>query len=337
MSYLKEIVLNSFQELVFRRSGLNIDSLKMLKADASERKIFRIYYGGLKCIGIFNENPKENLAFVKFSESFLKLGFNVPEIYGFSDDNLFYIEEDLGDMTLKSAVSEKDSEEKIHLYKKALNDLIRFQVLSKDKLDYSYCYQTKCFDESVLKDDFGKFHDYLLKNYLTGFDKDNLLEKVMMFCSDLIRDSDNDFFLYRDFQPRNIMLKNNELYYIDYQSGRKGPLQYDLASFIYSGSAELTRDERFMLMIHYEENLRNYINYNEQKFRKDFYYFAFIRLIQVLGSYAYVYERRKDQKMTEKIKQGLLKLEELNNNLENKDINRFINNLTSHCSEFIRI
>ena len=131
MSYLKEIVLNSFQELVFRRSGLNIDSLKMLKADASERKIFRIYYGGLKCIGIFNENPKENLAFVKFSESFLKLGFNVPEIYGFSDDNLFYIEEDLGDMTLKSAVSEKDSEEKIHLYKKALNDLIRFQVLSK--------------------------------------------------------------------------------------------------------------------------------------------------------------------------------------------------------------
>ena len=337
MSYLKEIVLNSFQELVFRRSGLNIESVKMLKADASERKIFRIYYGGLKCIGIFNENPKENLAFVKFSETFLKLGFNVPEIYGFSDDKLFYIEEDLGDMTLKFAVSDKESENRLHLYKKALDDLLKFQILSKDKIDYSYCYQTKYFDESVLRDDFQKFHEYFLKNYLFGFDEDILLEKVTLYCSDLIRDSDNEFFLYRDFQPRNIMLKNNELYFIDYQSGRKGPLQYDLASFIYSGSAELTSDERYLLLIHYEENLGNFIIYDKQKFRKDFYYFAFIRLIQVLGSYAYVYENRKDLKMTEKIKQGLLKLEELNNNLENKDINRFIEKLTAHCSKFTRI
>ncbi len=337
MSYFKEIALYSFQELVYKRSGLNIDSFKMLKADASDRKIFRINYGSHTCIGIYNENPKENLAFVKFSGTFLKLGLNVPEILGFSEDNLFYIEEDLGDLTLHTAVSENKTVNRLTLYKNALSDLLKFQILSKEEIDYSYCYQTKEFNEFVLRYDIEKFRDYFLKKYFAIPDSDSGLEEITLICRDLISKSNNNYFLYRDFQPRNIMIKNNELYYIDYQSGRKGPLQYDLASFLYSGSSELTKEERLSLMMHYMDKLRDYVNYEEMKFREDFYYFVFIRLLQVLGSYAYVYEKKKDMKMIDKIKRGLIKLGELKENIENKKIIKFINNINSQSFEFIHI
>lgn len=337
MSYLKEIILNSFQGLIFGKTGLSIDSVKMLRADASERKIYRINAGGHTYIGIYNENPKENLAFIKFSETFLELGFNVPEILGFSDDKLFYIEEDLGDLTLKAAVSVTDPVNKLTLYKKALSDLIKFQIIPGNKIDYSFCYQTELFDESVLRDDFNKFRNYFLKKFYTGFNGDNLIERITVFCSDIIRNSSNDFFLYRDFQPRNIMIKDQKFYYIDYQSGRKGPLLYDLVSFLYSGSADLNIEERKLLESYYEENLKNFINYDDHKFRKDFYNFAFIRLLQVLGSYSYIYEKRTDEKMIEKIKQGLLKLKELRDFLENKDMKNFISDITAQGSEFIRI
>ena len=129
--------------------------------------------------------------------------------------------------------------------------------------------------------------------------------------------------MYRDFQPRNIIISENELFYIDYQSGRKGPLQYDVASFLYSGSITLSRNEKNNLLNYYLKELSKYIKIDNSKFKKTFYYFAFIRLLQVLGSYGYTYNKTRDKKYFEKMNKANKKIIEILPKLKNKTINKF--------------
>lgn len=324
MSYKNEIILNSFQEMIFSKFGKNLDSINELKADASDRKIYRLFSNSNSFIGIYNENIKENRAFINFTNTFLRLGFNVPVIISKSDDNLFYIEEDLGDITLFKFSSTTDKIALNNYYKNALRDLIRFQLDAKDEIDYSYCYQTKAFNQELLMYDFKKFDDYFNRSFLKKNLKDEVISNIFLDLSAVTSKAENNFFLFRDFQPRNIMIKNDELYYIDYQSGRKGPLQYDLASFLYSGSISLTDEERNSLIDYYVKELNKIIKYDEDKFRFSFYYFAFARIIQVLGSYAYQYETRNDKKMVKKIFKAINNLKSLEGKITNSEINNFI-------------
>jgi aminoglycoside/choline kinase family phosphotransferase len=324
MSYKNEIILNNFHELIFSKFGNNLDSIDELKADASERKIYRLFSNGNSFIGIYNENVKENRAFINFTNTFLSLGFNVPLIINKSNDNLFYIEEDLGDITLFKFSSKTDKITLINYYKNALRDLIRFQVDAKDEIDYSYCYQTKAFNPELLMYDFKKFDDHFNRNFLKNNLKDEVISNIFLDLSAVISKVENNFFLFRDFQSRNIMIKNDELFYIDYQSGRKGPLQYDLASFLYSGSISLSDKERNSLIDYYLTELNKSIKYDEGEFRFSFYYFAFARIIQVLGSYAYQYETRNDKKMIKKIFKAINNLKSLEGKITNPGINNFI-------------
>lgn len=328
MSYKKEIILNSFQELLFNNAGLHLENIIQLKAHASERNIYRLETNGKSFIGIYNENIKENLAFVSFSRTFRELELKVPEIINVSDDGLFYIEEDLGDLTLYEYSLTSERKSVLSKYENALTDLLKFQISAKDKIDYGYCYQTKKFDETAVRDDIKKFSDFYLSQFVNDLSLINEIENITEMLVEILNKVSDEYFLYRDFQPRNIMIKNDELYYIDYQSGRKGPLQYDAASFLYSGSIFLNENERSDLLEKYEKELMKHIGVNKAEFRYYFYYFVFARLLQVLGSYAYIYKTRKDEKMKDKISGALFKMNGLVNYIKDDTIINFINKLT---------
>lgn len=327
MSYQREIILNSFQELVHKKFGKNLEKVKDLKADASDRKIYRLYVDGKSLIGIYNENKKENLAFINFTKTFIDLGFNVPEILAVSEDNLFYIEEDLGDTTLFKLLSNAEIKNSTDYYKQSLSDLIRFQVEAKDKIDYSFCYQTKDFNIEVIKDDTGKFNDYFTPVFIGEKLDSKIIEFILNLTTGVFSKVRNDFFLYRDFQPRNIMVKDNIFYYIDYQSGRKGPLQYDAASFLYSGSINISEDERNTLLNYYTDELNKYVVYDKEEFKYYFYFFAFLRLLQILGSYAYLHEKRNDTDVLKKIPKALKNLKSLTDKIENPELRNFVEKL----------
>jgi aminoglycoside/choline kinase family phosphotransferase len=304
---------------LFRNKYYNTpDKITSLKADASERKLFLLSSGDNECIGVINGNVKENIAFIEFSKSFKNAGFNVPQIYGVSDDNKCYIEEYLGLMTLPNAAVNISREEYISLCTNALDDLLKFQTEGLNIINFDLCYQTKSFDIEQITFDENKFIRY----YLSKF-RPELLREDMIDCfhelNSIITGNFDLYFMYRDFQPRNIMLWKRNLYYLDYQSGRKGPLQYDVASFLYSGSTGFNDGEREFLLNHYLKSLSfNFIDRNS--FIKYFKYFIIIRLVQMLGSYGYLIEKRGDENQTPKIEKALYNLKKTLEEVEEKNI-----------------
>jgi len=326
--YNTETIINTFQRLLIIKLNKRLKAVKNLKADASERRIFRLFTDENSVIGVYNDNAKENLAFINFTKTFIELGLNVPSITAVSSDNLFYIEEDLGDISLFKFSLNNGRDKLIPYYEQALADLVRFQTEAKDKIDYDYCYQTTKFDGNVLKYDAEKFEKYFLIKDDINNSKRNLLGSTVEILSAVSDKTDSDYFLYRDFQPRNIMIKGNELYYIDYQSGRKGPLQYDVASFLYSGSINLTEAERNSLLEFYLNELSKYIEFDRQDFKNKFYYFALMRLLQVIGSYFFLYETRNDESAKNKIPKALKNIKELSKNIDNEIILKFIESVT---------
>lgn len=332
MSYQSEIVTYQFQELFYTHFNKSIDKIEKLKADASNRKIYRLISGYTSCVAVWNENVAENKAFVGFSKGFKQGGLNVPQIYNESNDFKFYIHEDLGDTTLfkaKESFNDKGLTS-IYYYQLALKHLKEFQYKGLDYINLDLCYETKQFDIQQMRMDEEKFSNY----YISLFDEPEKYYKLLnnafdYLNSELIK-ADTNFFMFRDFQPRNIMLKNDSLYFIDYQSGRKGPLHYDLASFLYSGSIDLNEEEREFLLRSY----LNDINFKTGKaeFMKQFKFFILIRLIQVLGSYGFSYHQKKEEKYLDKIQKALVNMKSLLGQFDDKIIDEFIYKLTERLS-----
>lgn len=325
VSYKNEIILNGFRELIYGKFRKDIDAVMKIKADASERKIYRLRVGNNTYAGIYNENVGENTAFINFTNTFIELGLRVPVVLSSSEDKLFYIEQDLGDNTLFSLQCERS--ELLNYHKAALSDLMRFQIEAKDVIDYNYCHQTRQFDADVVNSDLEKFSNFFVKNFCSSNFNTDLLIKIRETSARVLSNVNCDYFLYRDFQPRNIMLHDGTLYYIDYQAGRKGPLQYDVASFLYSGSISLDVNEREMLLNHYISGLESYISFDKDEFNHYFYYFVFLRLLQVLGSYAYLNEKRNDKQILKKIPKALNNMKSLIGKIEDKDVVEMIKTL----------
>ena len=329
MNYQREYILNEFQRLVFSEFGEHINRIEKLNADASERNIFRIITTGRTLIGINNIYTDENTAFIKFSQSFRKAGLKVPLVFGVSQDSRIYIEEDLGDNTLYRYSQSAPHKNTSEFFLKALSDLQEFQIKGIECIDFSYCYQSKEFSGETIHSDFDKFQDYYLKRIKRSDIDEELFNYVKEFLSEINKNSEKEYFLYRDFQTRNIMVKDNELYYIDYQSGRKGPPHYDAASFLYSGSINITEEERNFFLGHYIDSFSNKIIFDKEKFRFEFYYFALMRLIQILGSYGYTYEKKKDEMMLKKIPKAIGNIRGLRNNISEPLLLKFIERITT--------
>ncbi|MCK5839680.1 MAG: phosphotransferase, partial [Bacteroidales bacterium] len=269
-----------------------------IAGSGSSRKYFRLNNGSQTAIGVYHTDEAENSAFIEFSKHFRKHELAVPEIYAKNLDHHVYLLQDLGDTSLFSLVEEANNsggltENVIDLYKRSLEQLVRFQVIAGKDLDYSFCYPRASFDKQSIFWDLNHFKYYFLK--LTGINFDEQkLEDDFHTLTDYLLQADGQFFMFRDFQSRNIMILNNSPYFIDYQGGRRGALQYDLASLLFQAKAKLPFDVRDQLLNYYMDKLEDYIHVDHKEFIRFYHGYILIRVIQVLGTYGYrgLYENK---------------------------------------------
>ena len=267
-----------------------------IAASGSARKYYRIFTERRSMIGTYSENTEENKAFLAFSKHFHELGLNVPEVFTVNKEKTCYLQSDFGDDNLFAHVQKSlmanvgpstGSGTLIPLYKKALSHLVKLQVLGHQGLDYSKAYPTPSFDRQAILDDLNYFKYYFVKPHEEIDFNEARLGKDFEAFADFVSQAPCDFFMYRDFQSRNIMVKDNELYFIDFQGGRKGPLNYDVVSLLYQVKAQIPQAVRDELIPYYKEELKQFVNPDEVKF--DLYqpYFVYLRLLQVLGAYGF--------------------------------------------------
>ena len=207
----------------------------------SARKIIRLAGGTLSAIGILYGVREENVAFLEFSRHFRRHGLPVPEIYGEDLSHGAYLEEDLGDTTLFEFLSKNRSgkniaSQAIETYREVVAVLPRFQIEAARDLNYKLCYPRASFDRQSIAWDLNYFKYYFLR--LAGIPfNEQALEDDFVRLTKFLLSASRDYFLYRDFQSRNIMLRDSRPFSVDYQGGRKGALQYDIASLLYDAKA----------------------------------------------------------------------------------------------------
>jgi len=276
-----------------------VESFEMLPQSGSYREYCRLGNSQRTIVGAFNNDVKENTAFLSFSNHLINKGVNVPKVYAVSSDLKKYLLEDLGDTTLfsfltKTREEEGFSENIISVYKKVLAALPRIQIVAGKEMDYSVCYPREAFDKQSMMWDLNYFKYYFLKLAKIHFDEQSLEDDFQLFSNYLLSASSN-YFLYRDFQSRNVMLKNDEVYFIDYQGGRRGALQYDLASLLYDGKADIPGSVRKQLYDYYIAELKKYMKVDEEKFTAYFKGFVLIRIMQAMGAYGFrgFYEKKE--------------------------------------------
>jgi aminoglycoside/choline kinase family phosphotransferase len=279
---------------------LPVERIQALQGDlgASGRKILRLSAGKTTAVGILYGVREENLAFLAFSRHFGRHGLPVPEIYGEDLDGGAYIEEDLGDTTLFEFLSKNRAGERIEpavieAYRKVVAVLPRFQVEAGRDLDYSVCYPRGSFDRQSIAWDLNYFKYYFLRLAAIPFGE-QALEDDFGRLTDFLLTAPSDYFLYRDFQSRNIMLRDGQPYFVDYQGGRKGALQYDIASLLYDAKADLSPDVRRELMGSYLDALGSYVDLDREAFLRYYYGYVYVRIMQALGAYGFrgFYERK---------------------------------------------
>lgn len=242
-------------------------------------------------MGVSHTDHRENAAFVGFTRHFRSLGLPVPEILASSPAEGIYLETDLGEETLadriESSRKESTAESALEaLYEKAIRALPHFQIRGHRGLDYSLCYQSESFSPDTIEDDFRYFQSCFLDLIYTGPRDDAALNEESRALVEHLAGAPDDFFLYRDFQVRNIMVvPGDELRFIDYQSGRRGGLPYDLAAFLYSSRSGIRNEDRPRWIDIYLEEAGSLTAVDESAFRSLFPGFAFIRILQALGAY----------------------------------------------------
>ena len=300
-------------------SGKIVD-IKMLPASGSSRIYYRIQTEDKTYIATYNSNIEENIAFLAFSKHFAKANLPVPEIISVNDEKDCYIQSDLGDTSLFNYVqncvkNNSYDNTTIELYKQSISNLVDFQIKGNKDLDYSVAFPAPSFDRNSVIDDLNYFKYYFLKvNDEINFNKSRL-NADFQNIADFIMEAPADFFMYRDFQSRNIMIKDNKTYFIDYQGGRKGPLQYDIISLLYQVKAQLPKTLRLELLDHYKKELSKYVNTEEIGFDKYYNAFILLRLLQVLGAYGFRGLIQKKQHFIESIPFALNELLSLKDNL----------------------
>src|SRR5580704_3105037 len=264
----------------------------------SGRKIIRLTGKGTSAIGILYGVREENVAFLEFSRHFRKHGLPVPEIYGQDLEHGAYLEEDFGDTSLFEFLSRNRSGESIdpqvvEAYRKVIAILPRFQIEAGHDLNYKVCYPRGSFDRQSISWDLNYFKYYFLR--LAGIPfSEQALEDDFSRLTKFLLSAGRDCFLYRDFQSRNIMLRDGQPFFLDYQGGRKGALQYDVASLLYDAKADLPPDLRQRLLDHYLDTLAGYVDLKRETFLQYYYAYVYIRIMQALGAYGFrgFYERK---------------------------------------------
>lgn len=264
----------------------------------SGRRIFRLLSAQFSAIGVLYDVREENVAFLEFSRHFRAHGLPVPQIYAEDLAHGAYLEEDLGDTTLFEFLAANRSgpdvaPEAVDVYRHVVQALPRFQIEAGRDLNYQVCYPRASFDRQSIGWDLNYFKYYFLR--LAGIPfNEQALEDDFGRLTDFLLTADRDYFLYRDFQSRNIMLRGAQPWFVDYQGGRKGALEYDIASLLFDAKADLPPDLRESLLDDYLTAVSAHIRLDREAFMRHYYAYVYIRIMQALGAYGFrgFYERK---------------------------------------------
>ncbi len=289
-----DIISACYRE-IFGQSDIQIIELPK---SGSDRKYFRIINGAKSLIGAYNPNPEENEAFIGFTKHFLSKGLPVPAILGYLPEKHIYFLSDLGDTNLFEWLQPKQSKDGFdsdaeHIYRKILDKLLLFQIKGIEGLDLDLCYPHRYFDRQSMMWDMNYFKYMFLKLVAAPFNEKRL-EHDFNMLADFLLETGQDYFLYRDFQSANIMIVDGDPWFIDYQGGRKGAPQYDVASLLYDAKAHIPKDCRERLLEYHINNFCSISGENRDKFTGYFAGFSMIRLMQALGAFGFrgLYEKK---------------------------------------------
>lgn len=282
-----------------------IDSLELLAQSGSSRKYYRFNSEGKSLILTESENIEENKTFLYFTTHFSKVIKNLPKIDKVSEDFSLYTQSDLGNQSLMNLLETNPSEAK-EIFRKSVKQLAKLQVFGDENLDYSKAFSYPKFNYLMVLRDLFSFKNYFLNLTEIEFNQGRLLVDFERFALDFEK-LPHQYFVYRDFQSRNIMVQENEPFFIDYQGGMKGPVQYDLVSLLWQAKAKLSDEWKSEF---YEVYVKEFIDLTQKDldgfesspnpskggggFKKGYDFCLIERLLQVLGTYGFrgIYERK---------------------------------------------
>ena len=281
----------SLAQLFQQHTGAMPEDITQLSASGSNRRYFRLKGAGQSMIGVQGTSKSENDAFLYMAQHFREQGLNVPEVYAVSDDHMTYVQQDLGDTLLFDYIAEGRKtgvfcEEEKQMLRKTMKALAKFQVKGAQDFDYRVCYPQPEFNLRSIQCDLNYFKYCFLK--ATGLEyQEDRLENDFERLAYILLQHRSDTFMYRDFQSRNVMVKDGEPYFIDFQGGRKGPYYYDVASFLWQAKAHFHPDLRHELIEVYISELEKYIPIDHDEFNIALRHFVLFRTLQVLGAYGF--------------------------------------------------
>ncbi len=265
------------------------ESIEALPVSGSDRRYYRLTAGNITAIGTYNANVAENNTYFYFTELFRRHQINVPEVYLRSKDRKAYLQQDLGSTTLFDLVlSEGYTDEVRRHYHTALAQLARLQWIAGREADFKQCFASRQFDEKAIMSDLLYFKYYFADLQGIPYDRSLLISEMEQLSKDLGRVQPQTL-MFRDFQSRNIMVHEGQLYFIDFQGCMQGPPQYDIASLLWQARAQLPSSFRDELLNGYVTTLGelNVPRMDEIYFRRGYVQFVLVRLLQVLGAYGF--------------------------------------------------
>ncbi|MBR5660666.1 MAG: phosphotransferase [Bacteroidales bacterium] len=283
--------MEKLKDLFESYTGQRATDVEELTSSGSNRRYFRLKGGNISIIGVVGTNKDENNAFIKLSRHFIEKGISVPRVLAVSDDQMRYVQEDLGDDQLYKLVSHgRESGEyssyESHLLCQAMEALPKIQFKGAEGLDWSVCYPEPAFSDRMIMFDLNYFKYCFLKATGLEFNEVKLQEDFERLRDDLMSDM-GETFMCRDFQSRNVMVKDGKPYFIDFQGGRKGPIYYDVASFVWQARARYPETLRKEMVQTYLKSLKGFMPVDEDVFHERLRLFILFRSLQVLGAYGF--------------------------------------------------
>lgn len=290
--------MEKIRNLYIKTFGSEPMSMVRLTGDGSNRVYYRVF-GVEPVMAAVGTSVEENRAFIALSKAFCAAGVSAPKVIAVSDDELCYLQEDLGDLTLygslaKARTNEVFEPDDIGLLCRVVTELPKIQFGVARHFDFSLCYPVSDFNERTVMWDLNYFKYCFLKGVGIEFNENRLEDEFVKLTALLLSDNDN-VFLYRDFQSRNVMIKNDVPYFIDFQGGRRGPVYYDIASFVGQARAKYSPLAVDAMLDAYLNALSVYKTIDRGYFMRMLQLFRIFRLLQNLGAYGFrgLFERKK--------------------------------------------
>ena len=289
-------IIENIRELFTTFAGQSFEQITKIPESGSDRTYFRIEHNNETFIATHNLNIKENKTFISFSKHFKTLGLPVPNIFAVNEDLTIYIQEDLGTASLLNELEAYGHNDFVYtLFCKSITQLAKLQINGHVGLDYNLCLTGKEFGKQAIMSDLLYFKYYFLDTLKLPYDKQVLLDDFDALSTYLTR-TEYKYFMFRDFQSRNIIVNNNEVFFIDYQGGMQGALQYDVASLLWQAKAALSDEWKSSLLEYYMDTIDTLLEkpVNRSLFVSQYQGYVLIRLLQVLGAYGFrgLFERK---------------------------------------------